>query len=307
MKDFNPYSLGATLYVPAVLDDIFDVVTGKKYPQLRSAVICLEDAVAEKDLPLALVNLKKLLLALSQRTKGSNEPLIFIRPRNVEMAAEIIAEMPLSAIDGLVLPKFDLDSLFAWHQVCQKTQLSWMPTLETAQAHDALAMRELAKALDRHGKDRILALRIGGNDLLSCLGLRRTYGQTLYEGPLGYTIAMLVATFSSHGYSLTGPVYECLDDIDTLKRELMQDISYGLVGKTAIHPTQITPIQETFKVSEIDYQSAMQLFNSEQAVFKWHNSMAEPATHKNWAANILKRSSIFGLADENKQHLFEQK
>ena len=38
---------------------------------------------------------------------------------------------------------------------------------------------------------RIIALRIGGNDLMGCLGLRRNPATTLYNTPMGYVIPML--------------------------------------------------------------------------------------------------------------------
>ncbi|MEZ7186179.1 HpcH/HpaI aldolase/citrate lyase family protein, partial [Pseudomonas aeruginosa] len=49
MKAISPFALGATLYMPATRDDILDVVFGMKIPELRSLVVCLEDAVAAID------------------------------------------------------------------------------------------------------------------------------------------------------------------------------------------------------------------------------------------------------------------
>ncbi|PKG39934.1 HpcH/HpaI aldolase/citrate lyase family protein [Psychromonas sp. Urea-02u-13] len=297
MNNINPYALGATLYVPAVKDDLLNIVTGRKYPLLRSVVICLEDAISDNEVEQGLANLQQLLLALPTCLTGQR-PLLFVRPRNVEMAIQIIASMPLSQLCGFVLPKFDIDSLNAWNEACRGTDLLWMPTLETAQAHDAIAMRELAIELDKHDlQQRIIALRIGGNDLLSCLGVRRMAQQTLYEGPLAYTISMLVSTFSPRQYALSAPVFERLDDFPTLQRELQQDLAFGLVGKTAIHPSQLLPIQNAFRVPLSDYQAAMQILNSEKAVYKWDNVMAEPATHKNWAGKILLRAEEYGVLD----------
>ena len=297
MNKINPYALGATLYIPAVKNDLLSIVTGQKYPLLRSAVICLEDAISDKEVDQGLANLKQLLQRLPTCPTGKR-PLLFVRPRNVEMAIQIIAHMPLTQLCGFVLPKFDVDSLSAWHEACRRTHLLWMPTLETAQAHDALAMRELAVQLEKYNlQQRIIALRIGGNDLLSCLGVRRMAQQTLYEGPLAYTISMLVSTFSPRQYALTAPVFERLDDLATLQRELQQDLAFGLVGKTAIHPSQLGPIQNAFRVPLSDYQGAMQILNSEKAVYKWDNVMAEPATHRNWAGKILLRAEEYGVLE----------
>ena len=52
-------------------------------------------------------------------------------------------------------------------------------------------MVELGSALKANLNRRIIALRIGGNDLMGCLGLRRNPATTLYSTPLSYVIPML--------------------------------------------------------------------------------------------------------------------
>ncbi len=46
------------------------------------------------------------------------------------------------------------------------------------------------------------------------------------------------------------------------------DIAHGLVGKTAIHPDQISVIEEALKVSHGEHSDALRILNSTQAVFK---------------------------------------
>ena len=41
--------LGASLYVPATRDDLPAIAAGRKFPQLRSVIFCLEDAIREED------------------------------------------------------------------------------------------------------------------------------------------------------------------------------------------------------------------------------------------------------------------
>ena len=52
---------------------------------------------------------------------------------------------------------------------------------------------------------RILCLRIGGNDLLSALRLRRPPGVTLYVTPLGTLIDCLVGLCKPAGYTSSPP------------------------------------------------------------------------------------------------------
>ena len=53
-------ALGATLYIPASRTDLAAILGGR-HPNLRSAVLCLEDSTHHQDVPRALANLAALL------------------------------------------------------------------------------------------------------------------------------------------------------------------------------------------------------------------------------------------------------
>ncbi|CNE53143.1 putative ATP/GTP-binding protein [Yersinia nurmii] len=301
-KRLSPWHLGATLYMPATRTDIAEAILHNKISGLRSLVICLEDAVNEADIPTALVNLRELLAVLTQAkaTDGNSHwPLVFIRPRHLEMGQWLTESMDLSPIDGLVLPKFTLASLPEWWAIMRDSHLCMMPTLETEEVFDVAQMRQLASELQAHPcHQRIIALRIGGNDLMNVISLRRTRDFTLYDGPMGYVIKMLVAVFSSRNFALTAPVCEHIDDHQVMNKELALDMAHGLVGKTAIHPNQISKIEQALMVSPTDYADALRILNSTQAVFKSQGSMCEPATHRRWASGILARAQVYGITAE---------
>lgn len=304
-KRLSPWRLGATLYMPATRTDIADAILNNKISGLRSLVICLEDALSESDIPRALQNLRTLLAELAQaKAAQGNEcwPLVFIRPRNTVMGERLVQEMDVSAIDGFVLPKFTQASLPAWWRVLEPTHLCMMPTLETEEVFDVVQMRELATTLVNHPcHARIIALRIGGNDLMNVISLRRSRHLTLYDGPMGYAIKMLVAVFASRNFALTAPVCEHIDDHQVMDRELALDMAHGLVGKTAIHPNQIGKIEAALMVSPSDHADALRILNSTQAVFKFQGAMCEPATHRRWASGILARAQVYGIAAEQAQ------
>lgn len=294
----SPYSLGATMYVPATINDLLKVINGQKYSQFTSIVICTEDAVTDKELSFALSNLKASLLELS-----SSNIQLFIRPRNIVVAQEIIRTCNLAAIKGMVLPKFTLDNMNAWaNTLMLAPHLLWMPTLEDESVFEVSKMQTLAEKLLSLYKDKVLMIRIGGNDLFKCLGLRRPRGVTIYETPLGYTLKMLSTIFLSKGIKLSSPVFEHITDIDTLGKELEQDLNHGFVSKTAIHPSQVEIINSALKVSPMELSEAESIISAEQAVFKLNNSMAEPSTHKAWAINTLERAESLGAVGtvENK-------
>lgn len=293
----SPYQLGATLYTPATRSDLLELILQQKIPDLRSLVICLEDAIAEHEVQAALLNLYACLEVIYQ-TGRRVQPLVFVRPRHASMALELLSHPNISALDGFVLPKFDHDSFQHWQKVMQASpnQFWFMPTLETAQILDAYAVRELRLRLQQAElKSRILVLRIGGNDLLACLQLRTHPQHTLYEGPLAYVVGMLVAQLAPAGFQLTAPVFECFRDHTVLKAEFQRDLLHGLVGKTVIHPNQIPIIHQALKVKHSDYLAAKKILASHApAVFQLNGVMCELTTHQNWAWQVLERAKYFG-------------
>lgn len=298
----SPWRLGATLYMPATRTDIAEAVLHNKIVGLRSLVICLEDAVSDADIPLARRNLQRVLTQLAAEKKlqgNAGWPLVFVRPRDMAMGAELVADWDLSGVDGLVLPKFTRHCLPVWWEMLKDSHLCMMPTLETEEVFDVVQMRELAAALADHPcRQRIIALRIGGNDLMNLVSLRRSREFTLYDSPMGYVIKMLVAVFSSRNFALTAPVCEHIDDRQMMDRELALDMLHGLVGKTAIHPSQIALIETALMVSASDHADALRILNSSQAVFKSQGAMCEPATHRRWALTILARAQVYGIVSE---------
>ncbi|WP_141343273.1 HpcH/HpaI aldolase/citrate lyase family protein [Bradyrhizobium sp. USDA 3458] len=55
MSRVSALALGATLYMPCTRADLADALHGaKRVPGLRSARLCLDNALLERDLPVAL-------------------------------------------------------------------------------------------------------------------------------------------------------------------------------------------------------------------------------------------------------------
>lgn len=300
MKKVSPFALGATLYMPATRNDLLDIVFGEKLRGLRSLVVCLEDAVSECDVDTALANLQQLLTAIGVRG-GRPEfgPLVFVRPRDSGMAL-MLAQWPLMRhVDGFVMPKLTLKNLKQWHDAVNGSELFLMPTLETKEVFDPSAMVDLRDAMLETVRERIIALRIGGNDLMGCLGLRRNPNTNIYLTPMGYVIPMLVGVMGSAGFSLTAPVFEQLHSPELLVEELALDMAHGLVGKTAIHPAQVVTIHRALQVGIDDLNSARAILSeSAPAVFQFNGAMCEPATHLKWATNMVERARWHGVRQE---------
>ena len=300
MIKHSPYALGATLYMPATRPDILDVVMGEKIQGLRSLVVCLEDAVAETDVQQALNNLKNLLLGIDARGgRPPGGPMVFVRPRDAAMAAVLNDWSLMRYVDGFVVPKLRLSNIQQWQQAVTRDELMLMPTLETPEVYDPSAMVELRGAMLELLPERIIALRIGGNDLMGCLGLRRNPAMTLYSTPMSYVIPMLCGIMGSAGFALTAPVFEQLNTPQLLEHELALDLAHGLVGKTAIHPSQIAIIHNALQVSLEDLTSARHIVSeAAPAVFKFNDAMCEPATYYTWAQKTIERAHWQGVRPE---------
>lgn len=286
--------LGASLYVPATRPDLMAIANGHKLAELRSVIFCTEDAVHEQDLEQALAHLAALLPELEP-----GRMLRFIRPRGPAVLRRLLRLDGIERIQGFVLPKFGPHTLGDWLRVWDDSKGHYLlPILETVETFDHRKMEVMRDRLEDYAlQDHILCLRIGGNDLLNLLGIRRSRGATVYDTPLRGTIADLVRIFHPAGYHLSAPVFDYLDTPEVLAREVEADLQHGLVGKTAIHPTQIPVIESCYRVPREDYETATAVLASNAAaVFKSHDSFCEPATHRRWAAGVLERARVFGVA-----------
>ncbi len=285
-------SMGASLYLPANHKHLMEVADGERLGHVRSLIFCTEDAVADADLSWALFNLSVVLANMKTDTGAER----FVRVRNPEVMARVLAMPGVEKLTGFVLPKCTRHNFDAYFKQVRSTDHMLMPTLETADVFSDDEMRQFRETLEAPGvRGRILALRIGGNDLLALLGLRRPRGMTIYRTPLGPVIARLVTTFRPYGFVLTAPVFEHLDLPELLDQEVAEDLAYGMVGKTAIHPTQIGPIEKHYRVKANDLEAARAILDAASpAVFRMHNSMCEVATHRAWAQRMVEQSNVFG-------------
>ncbi len=236
-------------------------------PDLRSVVICLEDSILPRDVPQALTNLAGFLDALAAMPQDAARPLIFIRPRSSQMLAHILGFPAIECIDGFVIPKATADSLPEYLAVLSHDHHMLMPTLETREVFDGAEMRRLRDQLLAI-QDRILTVRIGGNDLLQLLGARRSVARTCYDGPLGPAIANLVLAFSPWGFQLSAPVFEHFGNADLLLAEVERDLEHGLLTKTAIHPGQIATIHGAYSVDVQELNEARAILERDgKAIF----------------------------------------
>lgn len=292
----NAYRLGATLYMPVVHPKVASFLCGDSLFPAPSVVLCLEDALREDDVSRGLDMLRKFLAGPAFET----EACIFIRPRSLDMALELADWEGIEKTAGFVAPKVVPETAGAWLDLATKANLQLMPTLESASFFDPARIVALREVFDGFDRDRIAAVRIGGNDLLASMSLRRQAGITSWEGPLSWILSMASSMLISAGYPVSAPVYDVINDIETLRREVAQDVLAGFVSKTAIHPAQVPHISQAFAVTAEEAEQAQAILNDDAAaVFQIGGVMCEPSTHRGWAERVLARMHFYGLRAES--------
>ncbi len=301
MQTKTQIHLGASMYVPTTQDiaRLVAVGNGVKFPNLRSVIFCTEDAVRSDELEGAVHNLRKALPKLT--AKDTTGPMRFIRVRNPEILGRCLRMKGIEKIHGFVLPKItDRNLLYYLAILSDGDDFTIMPTLETREVFNTKEMGTLRRMItdDERARKRILCLRIGGNDLLNCLKVRRDPRRTIYATPVGDVIRQLAGEFIPHGFGLTAPVCESMERKDVLQEECELDLLQGLFGKTIIHPTQIDLVEQHFKVEATDLEEAEAILKpNAPAVFKMNNRMCEPTTHRAWASDIVTRATVYGVTD----------
>ncbi|MER8028077.1 HpcH/HpaI aldolase/citrate lyase family protein [Streptomyces bauhiniae] len=218
-------ALGATLYSPATRPRLAADIVKQTGSGVVSMVLCLEDSIADEDVPAGEENLVRQfaeLDALHART-GAEPPLLFVRVRTPDQIPDLVRRLGASVrlLSGFVLPKFTeergvpfLEALSAAESASGR-RLFAMPVLESPE----LLYREsrvetlegIARAVGKY-RDRVLALRLGVTDFCSSYGLRRAPDMTAYDvqivaSVIGDVVNMLGRADGS-GFTVTGPVWE---------------------------------------------------------------------------------------------------
>ncbi len=217
-------ALGATLYSPGTTPDYAHRIGALVGRGVTSAVLCLEDAIRDADVPAAERNVAAQLSDLHEthlRQACPAAPLLFVRVRHPDQVRSLIKEIGQAAaiLTGFVFPKFTAATGAEFLEILAETRaetglpLYGMPVLESAETiyaetrvRELLAVRDL---LARYA-DAVLAIRIGATDMCGLFGLRRSNDQTVYDLTLvREVIADIVNVFCRDAqFVVSGPVWE---------------------------------------------------------------------------------------------------
>lgn len=237
--DILAYALGATLYMPASMPSIIDIVQAHKYQELTSFVIDLEDAIGDAELEVCESKLisdigKLYTLYINKQMNPQNLPLIFIRVRSVEQFAYLtnVLGKQQEVLTGYVFPKFTAPQGATYFELLEQTiqqhqlTLYGMPILESrdilykeSRMPALLAVKEI---LNRY-RSRVLNVRIGATDFCGIYGIRRRVDATIYDiAVIRDCMADIVNVLGREedGFVISGPVWEYFNNQRVLKPTL---------------------------------------------------------------------------------------
>lgn len=252
------FCLGGTQYVPGNRD-LREIVLGRPELKIKSIVACLEDAVADHELPHAQETVLRGLSQISQAIASgifpeANLPLIFVRVRSVDHFTDLAGrfeENQLDALTGFVFPKFQSSNASRYFSVLRQFSESTgrhfyaMPIMEgesvafaETRQSELLALRT---ALNEQ-RDFVLNVRIGGTDFSSFFGVRRSMTASVYDIlPVSDILSDIINVFGrrTDGFVLSGAVWEYF--LATKTQDLAQVASNRLTDSILNREPLINP------------------------------------------------------------------
>lgn len=295
MSKIHYTELGATLFIPAIHKSIEKIIARDKYPNLKSVVIDMEDAITDDNLMYAIKSVKKLLVSFKK-----NNLLVFIRPRDVSILKKLLTFKNINKIDGFVLPKFSLNNAQEYLKLLEGSLHFIMPSIEGEELFYTNKLTKLKDMLVKY-KHKIILVRFGLEDMLRQLSMSRTSKDSIFDISVTSNIlGNFLAIFKTAGFGVSGGVYPYFNDEIGFIKDVKRDLKEGLFSKTIIHPSQIELTHEVYKVTQIEFDEANALLSSLEAIINLDtNKMGEVATMKPYASLIMQRKKIYGVRDEN--------
>jgi len=242
-KNVLAVALGATLYMPATRPALVEDLLRQGGHGVLSSVVCLEDAVADRDVVTAEANVvAQLARAASGEGVRDDLPLTFVRVRHPGQVPLVVAGLGHHAevLSGFVLPKFTAETGPAYLDALGRARaatglpLLAMPVIESPEViHRETrvpALLAISELLDEH-RDLVLAVRLGATDLSAAYGVRRGRDLTIYDVRLICEVISDVVNVLGRadgtGHVVTGPVWEYFAGSDRLFKPQLRETPFA--------------------------------------------------------------------------------
>jgi citrate lyase beta subunit len=242
-KDVLAVALGATLYMPATRPALVEDLVRQGERGVMSSVVCLEDAVADRDLVAAEANVVA-QLGRAACVEGLDDrlPLTFVRVRHPDQVPLIVAGLGDHAevLSGFVLPKFTAATGPAYLAAIRRARVTTgvpllaMPVVESPEVIHRESrlptLLALAELLEEH-RDLVLAVRLGATDLSAAYGVRRGRDLTIWDVRLVCEaitdVVNVLGRADGTGHVVTGPVWEYFAGSDRLFKPQLRETPFA--------------------------------------------------------------------------------
>ena len=331
-KEVLQYAVGALLYMPASNTKIAQKIISGEYSFVKAMVLDLEDSLGDDLVGFGQRTIKSTIREIGQAVELniitiSDIPLIFIRVREAQHildAKDMLGE-DIKYITGFNIPKFDkntcdgfIDAFTDVRDYARRelnTELYIMPIIENKNTmYRQLRMDNLLYMNDklRAIQESVLNIRVGGADFCQVYGIRRSMNDDIYDVGVVRSVLNDIMNVFGKNYIVSGPVWEYFENAehpedirwsDGLKKELYADHLNGFLGKTSIHPSQLSFIHESLIQTKTDYEDAMSILGMNQNTVgvkksTGGNRMNEAKTHINWARKTIGLAKMYGVKED---------
>jgi (S)-citramalyl-CoA lyase len=271
-------SLKSWLFTPATKADRFGRAAEVHADAL---IIDLEDAVALSDKQKA----RTAALQYLEQPAGSRLPCALrinapVTRTGIEDLHSLLESS--AALDYIILPKCDSPAFISMvrallDQAAKKTEI--IALIESAKGVEALP--DIVKS-----DVKPVGLLFGAADMAADLGAKTTW-ETLF-----FVRSRILQVAASAGVVVVDSPFFDIADLEGLKRETKAAEDLGFHGKAAIHPKQISIINEVFTPSAEEVARARQILTvNQQGVGSVDHQMVDEAVARK-ARLVLERAGI---------------
>lgn len=222
-----------------------------------SIILDLEDAVSLTEKDSARILVKE---AIKNVDYKNVEVVVRINPFTTEYAQEDIEVIARVKPDALMIPKATEEELEAIDEILTNIEtqegfangsIKLIPIVETA--YGVENVYNIIKSCNR-----IVAILLGGEDLTSDLGIKRTKdGKEIFYARNRVAIACKAMKIDSIDTPFTDT-----NDFEGLVKDTFNAKSLGLTGKSAINPRQIDTIHSVYSPTEGEIKYAKRVLDA---------------------------------------------
>ncbi|MCB2355315.1 HpcH/HpaI aldolase/citrate lyase family protein [Clostridium estertheticum] len=261
-----------------------------------SIILDLEDAVSLTEKDSARILVKE---AIRNVDYNNVEVVVRVNPLTTEYAQKDIDVIARVKPDALMIPKATEEELEAIDEILTKIEtnegfengsIKLIPIVETA--YGVENVYNIIKS-----SKRVVAVLLGGEDLTSDLGIKRTKeGEEIFYARSRVAIACKAMKIDSIDTPFTDT-----NDFEGLAKDAVRAKSLGLTGKAAINPRQIDLIHSVFAPTKEEIKHAKRVLTAMieaekdgKGVFSLDGKMVD-APVINRAKNTVELAKLLGV------------